>query len=73
MKNKTLVKSHLSFNMAVGDFLSVTSESRLTYTNYVLLVLNQIDSNGSLEGKRVLKEQIKTSYSYHKGVVVINY
>lgn len=59
--------------MAVGDFLNVTTESRLTYTSYVLLVLNQIDSNGSLESKQVLKEQIKTSYSDHKGVVVINY
>lgn len=59
--------------MAVGDFLNVTTESRLTYTSYVLLVLYQIDSNGSLESKQVLKEQIKISYSDHKGVVVINY
>lgn len=71
MRNKTLVKNHLSFNVAVGDLLSV--QSRLTYANYVLQVLNQIDSKGRLESKQVLKEQIKTSYSDHKGVVVVNY
>lgn len=73
VKNKTLVKNHLSFNAIVCDFLSLTIQSRLTYTSYVLLVMNQIYSNGRLESTQVMKEQIKTSYSDHKGVVGINY